>query len=490
MASTHLAFDIGAESGRALIGRLDNNRLSVRELSRFPNGMLTLRGRLHWNLFRLFEQIKQSLMRYADEKDEVPASLGIDTWGVDFGLLARDGSILGLPYAYRDRGTEGAMASFFKKVPQEKIYELTGIQFLPFNTLYQLHAMVRDASPLLDAATDLLFIPDLFHYLLTGEKKTEFTFATTSQLFNPRSNDWEGELISALGIPRSWFQPVVMPGTELGNLADSVAQETGFPSVSVVAVATHDTGSAVAAVPAQGDDWAFISSGTWSLMGIESDHPILSEQALRFNFTNEGGVGNTFRVLKNIAGLWPLQQCRQAWSSSGPVSYDELVEQARTAPALASLVDPDHPDFLNPSDMPEAIGQRCRLTGQPVPESRGAMVRCILESLALKYRAVLEQLHRISDRPICRVHMIGGGCHNRLLCQFAANAMNLPVIAGPVEATAIGNLLVQAMALGRLASTTHLRSVVRDSFPVEHFAPSQSEPWEAAWQRFGELNPI
>jgi rhamnulokinase len=481
-ARAFLAFDLGAESGRALLGRLEGERLTVREISRFPNGMLSLHGRLHWNVFRLFEHIKDALRTVARE-GAAADSVGLDTWGVDFALLARDGGVLGLPFAYRDPHTAGAMDSFFRKVPREEVYARTGIQFLPLNSLFQLEAMARDRSPLLEAAADLLFIPDLFHYFLSGVKKTEFTFATTSQLYNPSTRDWDGRLLDALGLPRSLFQQLVEPGTIIGLLSKEIGAETGFAPVPLVAVATHDTASAVAAIPAEGDDWAYISSGTWSLMGIESRAPIITDEARRANFTNEGGVGATFRVLKNITGLWLLQQCRRAWSVEREISYDELTKAASEAPPFASFVDPDDPGFLNPPDMPAAVRAFCRRTGQPEPESIGATVRCVLESLALKYRFVLEQIRRLRAEPIQRIHVIGGGAKNTLLCQFTADATGAPVHAGPVEATAIGNLLVQAMALGQIGSLPELREIVRASFPPQVYEPRETKSWEAAAQR-------
>ena len=485
-AARFLAFDLGAESGRAVLGDLADGRLAVRELARFPNGILDVRGRLCWNVFRLFEEIKAAL-RSCAAQGAAPASLGVDTWGVDFALLAADGTVLGLPVAYRDRRTEGAMESLFRKVPRERVYARTGIQLLPINTLFQLEAMARDRSPLREAAADLLFVPDLFHYLLTGVKRTEFTFATTSQLFDPARMDWDDELLAAVGVPRSWMQEVVPPGTVLGEVDESIRRETGYAGGPLVAVATHDTGSAVAAVPAEGEDWAFVSSGTWSLAGVESPRPVLTPEAMRANVTNEGGVGGTFRVLKNVAGLWLLQECRRAWSRGRAAGYDELIAAAEDAPPFAALVDPDDASFLAPPDMPEAIRAFCRRTGQTPPETPGATVRCVLESLALKTGLVLEQVARIAGRRIARVHVVGGGARNAPLCRFTAEAAGLPVLAGPAEATAVGNLLVQAMALGKVASLAELRRVVRASFPVERYEPRDPAAWETARARFGEI---
>jgi len=484
-----LAFDLGASGGRALLGEIRNDKLQLHELHRFPNRMITVRGHQHWNVFELFEQIKQGIRLSVEQFSKMPQSIGIDTWGVDFALLAADGKVLGLPFAYRDKRTQGAMESLFRKMPAKRVYEKTGIQFLPFNTIFQLEAMTRDNSPLLDTAAELLFMPDLFHYLLSGVKKTEFTFATTSQLFNPQTLDWDGELIDAVGVPRIWFQDVVMPGTRLGELGKGICEETGAPAIPLVAVATHDTGSAVAAVPAEGDDWAFISSGTWSLVGVESYAPLISQASRAANFTNEGGVGKTFRVLKNVTGLWLLQECRRQWSQNKPVEYDKLVAAAEQTKPFVAMLDPDDEAFLNPSDMNAAINDYCRHTGQRAPTTIGETTRSILESIALKYRWIIEQLRGIYDKPINRLHIIGGGVKNRLLCQFTADATGLPVLAGPVEATAIGNLLVQALAGDASISLTDLRAIVRRSFTIERYEPKAKSEWDDAWCRFQQLNP-
>jgi rhamnulokinase len=479
--STHLAFDLGAESGRAVLGALEGDHLTLSEVSRFANGILTLRGRKHWNVFRLFEEMKRALGRCAAAP---PASVGVDTWGVDFALLGPDGAVLGLPFAYRDPHTAGAMASFCARLPAERLYELTGIQLLPINTLFQLEAMRRDRSPLLAAASDLLLMPDLFHYLLGGVKRSEATIASTTQMLSPRTRSWEPEVLAALGLPARLLPEIVAPGSVIGRLDEALCAETGCPPVPLVAVATHDTASAVAAVPASGTRWAFLSCGTWSLLGVESPRPIMTPAARAANFTNEGGVGGTFRVLKNIMGLWLLQESRRAWGTD--VSYAEITAQAAAAPPLRSLVDPDHPDFLAPPDMPTAVRRRCALTGQPAPDTLGALARCILESLALKVRVVLGQLRGL-DREVDCLHLVGGGAQNALLCQLVADATGLPVRAGPVEATAIGNLLVQAQALGRLSSPEELRAVVARSFPTTDYAPHGAPAWEQAAARFTEV---
>ena len=483
-ASHFLAFDLGAESGRAVLGGLEGGRLSVRELRRFPNAPVRISGHIHWNIFALFDEIKKAMKDCAAEIPAGVASLGVDTWGVDFGLLARDGSILGLPFCYRDSRTKGAMEDYFNLVPREALYEATGIQFMPFNTLFQVYAMVRDRSPLLDAASDLLFMPDLFNYLLTGRKASEFTMATTSQIFNPRTRSWNPGLFEAMGLSKRILQHVLEPGSVLGPLLPEIATETGLGGAPVVATASHDTGAAVAAVPARGANWAYISSGTWSLVGVEEKAPIITREALDRNFTNEGGVSGTIRFLKNVTGLWLVQQCRKAWEGAEALSYDDLARLAGEAPAFRALIDPDDPSFLNPPDMPEAIRAYCRKTGQESPVSEASFIRSILESLALKYRLAIDQLEQAVGHPVERIHVIGGGSQNRLLCQFTADATGRPVSAGPAEATAVGNILVQAMALRLVGSLEEMRTIIRDSFVPRDYEPRRDTAWSEAFDRF------
>ena len=486
--TTHiLAFDLGAESGRAVLGALEAGRLTVHEVRRFPNTPLPLAGHIHWNVYALFDEMKGAMRDAAAAIGARPASVGVDTWGVDFGLLARDGSLLGLPFCYRDHRNAGAMEEYFKLVPRETLYEATGIQFMPFNTLFQIYAMVRERSPLLDAAHDLLFMPDLFNHLLTGKKAAESTIASTSQMIDPRTGSWIPGLFQAMGLSKTILQPVIAPGTVLGPLSAEVVSATGYRDVPAVATAGHDTAAAVAAVPAEGEDWAYISSGTWSLVGVEIPSPIITPRSLAANFTNEGGVGGTFRFLKNVTGLWLVQGCRKAWAADGPMSYEELAASAAAAPPFAALVDPDDPAFLNPPDMPEAVAAYCRRTGQEPPGTRASLVRSLLESLALKYRSVIEELGVIRERSISKVHIIGGGSRNALLCQFTADATGLPVLAGPAEATAAGNILVQAMALGRLESPAEIRAVVRRSFELATYEPSGKSAWDAAYAHFREI---
>jgi rhamnulokinase len=482
-----LAFDLGAESGRTILGTLADAKIVTRELTRFPNGPVRLAGHLHWNLMGLFEDIKQGLRACAAEAGIQPESIAVDTWGVDFGLLAKDGSVLGFPHAYRDERTQGMMEEFFRRVPKDKVYERTGIQFLPFNSLFQLFAMVRQRSPVLGCVHDLLFMPDLFTYLLSGEKASEFTIASTSQLMDMQRRVWSSELMASLGIPMGVLQRVQPPGSIIGKLSPSVAEEVGIYDARVIATASHDTAAAVAAIPAAGENWAYISSGTWSLMGVETSDAVITPSALKANFTNEGGVAETIRFLKNIAGLWLLQQSRREWSKDRDLSYAELAGMASAAPPFQSLVDPDWAEFLNPPSMPDAIRRFCLMTDQRAPADPAEFARCILESLALKYRFTLDQLRRLTDRSIEVIHVIGGGSRNELLCQFTANATGLPVVAGPAEATAMGNIMVQALGLGYVRSLSEIRSVVRRSVELKMYTPELQADWEGVSGRFREL---
>jgi rhamnulokinase len=451
---------------------------------RFANGPVRTLDTLHWDVLRLYGEMLAALRLCAGEHGGID-SLGVDTWGVDFALLGRNGTLLGNPRHYRDPHTEGVPDVAFRRVPRDEVFRQTGLQFMRFNTLFQLVALQRDRSPLLDVAENLLMMPDLFHYFLTGVKANEFTDASTTQLYNPSARGWAYDLMKAFGLPSHILGSIVAPGTVLGPLRTTVATETGLNPVPIIAPASHDTGSAVAAVPAQGRAWAYISSGTWSLMGVELEAPLINEQALRYNFTNEGGVGGTIRLLKNIMGLWLVQECRRTWDRAGhSYSYEELARLAQTAPAFVSLIDPDDVSFILPSNMPAVVTDFCRRTGQVAPTEPGAMVRCTLESLALKYRWVLDRLEELLNRRLDIIHIVGGGCQNELLCQLTADACNRPVLTGPVEATAIGNVLVQAVGLGLLDSLTEAREVVRRSFEVRSYEPRRPEDWHEPYQRF------
>jgi rhamnulokinase len=437
----------------------------------------------HWDILGIYNILRNSLKTCVQEGKYRPESIGIDTWGVDFGLLAKDGSLLGEPYAYRDPHTNGMMEEYFKLLPREKVYALTGIQFMQFNSLFQLFAMKRNGSSLLESACDLLFLPDLLNYMFTGAKKAEFTIASTSQMLNPKTMTWANELFDIFGAPVSLMQEIVLPGTIVGTLADAIAKETGIGKIPVVAVGAHDTASAIAAVPAEGENWAYLSSGTWSLMGIETRKPLIDKETEAMNFTNEGGIEGTFRFLKNITGMWLLEQCRKEWEHEN-LSYERLVEMAKAEKPFQRFVNPDAPDFMNPENMVEAISSYCSRTGQKPPETVGQFVRCIFESLALKYRFTMEMLKKVSPHPIEKLHVIGGGAKNAYLCQFTANATGMPVVAGPAEGTAMGNLLVQAMALGHLNSLADIRKTVRNSVETETYLPQDVAEWDEAYEKF------
>jgi rhamnulokinase len=479
-----LAFDLGAESGRGVLGLFDGQKLELEVLNRFVNGAVRLPDALHWDVLALHESILETLRLAAAVQGSIDA-VGVDTWGVDFALLGRGGVLLGNPRHYRDPHTENIMDEAFRRAPRADIFQRTGIQFMRFNTVFQLLAMQRDRSPLLEMAESLLFMPDLFHYFLCGIKVNEYTDASTSQMLDPHTRGWAYELVQSLGLPAKLLGTLVQPGTVLGPLRTWVVRETNLNAASVIAPASHDTASAIAAVPASAGSWAYISSGTWSLIGVELPQPLVNEAALEANFTNEGGVGGTTRLLKNIMGLWLVQECRRAWERAGTkYSYDELMRQAEAAPPFASLVDPDDPSFILPANMPVALADFCRRTSQPVPQNIGDTVRCALESLALCYRWVLEKLEALTGRRAEVIHIVGGGSQNVLLNQLTADACNRPVLAGPVEATAIGNVLVQALGLGLLGSLADAREVVRRSFEVQTFTPRRPDAWQSAYERF------
>jgi rhamnulokinase len=479
-----LAFDLGAESGRGVLGLFDGGQLRLEVVHRFPNGPVRTLDTMHWDVLRLYGEMLGTLRHCAADHGEI-ASIGVDTWGVDFGLLGRGGTLLGNPRHYRDPHTEGIMEFAFAKVPRAEIFRQTGLQFMRFNSLFQLLALQRDRSPLLDVTENLLFMPDLLHYFFTGLKVNEFTNATTSQFYDLTGKSWAYRLLKMFDLPSKILGTIIQPGTVLGPLRASIASETGIRPVPVIAPATHDTGSAIAAVPARGTSWAYISSGTWSLMGAELSAPLINDKALEYNFTNEGGVNGTIRFLKNIMGLWLVQECRRAWEREAKMySYEDLTRMAEAAPAFVSVVNPDDAGFILPDNMPRALADFCRKTNQPAPVEAGTVVRCALESLALRYRWVLERLEELLGRKLETTHVVGGGCQNTLLCQFTADACNRAVLAGPVEATAIGNVLVQAVGLGILGSLSEAREVVRNSFEVRTYTPKDPGAWEEPYQRF------
>lgn len=479
-----LAFDIGATSGRSILGRLDNGRLQMKELTRFPNQMLQIGNHFHWNIYSLFEHLKAALVAVKKEGVEI-SSLGIDTWGVDFALIAKDGTILGAPYAYRDPHTDGMPEKYFAIVPREKVYDLTGIQVMNFNSLYQLFALKQADSSLLEAASEMLFMPDALAYLLTGNKVVEYTIASTSQILNPRTKQFEAHLLEAAGVSPCILGEIVLPGHVVGTLTDALAEESELGRIPVIAVAGHDTASAVAAVPAENERFAYLSSGTWSLMGIEVKDAIINDETYALNFTNEGGIEGTTRFLKNITGMWLLEQCLKEWKKEGiTYAYEKLVHMAESAPAFQSLIDSDHTSFANPASMTKAITEYCVATGQDVPANHAEYVRCIFESLSLKYKYVLGKIINLAPFHIEKLHVIGGGSKNPLLNQWTANALGIPVIAGPSEATAIGNIMIQAKAAGCVDSLPEIRQIIRDSVLLEEFLPENKSEWEKAYVKF------
>ncbi|MFC5530178.1 rhamnulokinase [Cohnella yongneupensis] len=485
-----IAFDLGASSGRALLGRLNGGKIEVEELHRFPNDPVQVGDRLHWDILRLYHEIKQGLLK-AKHLGVTPASIGIDSWAVDFGLIGRNGELIANPYHYRDRHTEGAMESLLAKVPASVIFGRTGIQFLSFNTIFQLYAMKEAHAPQLKEGSRLLMIPDLLRYFLTGHMHNEFTNATTTQLYNPIDGRWDPELLKQLDLPASWFGDPLKPGDQAGVLRASVCEELGIPPIPVCAVAEHDTGSAVVAVPATDRAFAYLSCGTWSLMGTEVDKPVINETAQKLNFTNEGGAYGTYRLLKNIMGLWILQECRREWEREGhSYSFAELVKLAEQAEAFESFIEPDDATFLAPGNMPSRIENYCRSTGQRPPTTHGQIVRCIMESLALKYRYVLEMTERLSGHKFGGLHMVGGGIQNTLLCQWTANAIGKPVWAGPAEGSAIGNLAVQWIAQGVFSDIWEARRAIRDSFPITTYEPEEGQAWSEAYGRFTVLTKL
>jgi rhamnulokinase len=492
--SVILAFDIGASSGRAIIGKYDRelSLVEIEEIHRFPNDPVRMNGHLHWDILKLLHEVKQGIRRANELGYTHIESIAIDTWAVDFGLLDVEGKLLCNPYHYRDSLTDGVMEQVVEKLGRERLYAASGLQFLPFNTIYQLYALKLHDPELLARADKLLMIPDLLRYYLTDELHSEFTNATTTQLLNATTQAWDEAILGELGIPEHLFVAPVQSGTVIGRLSDAICNELGVAQIPVIAVGEHDTASAVAAVPSlTGEHFAYLSSGTWSLMGTEVRKPVVSERALALNFTNEGGVYDTYRLLKNIMGLWIVQECRRVWEMEGQIwTFAELVELASKAVPFQSLIDPDHPMFLNPAHMPKQIQQYCRESSQYVPTMPGAMIRCVLESLALKYRVVLEWTEQLSGHRYRGLHLVGGGSNNALLNQFTANAIARPVWVGPTEASAIGNLIVQWITLGHISDLDEGRTLIRQSFPPDVYEPVELELWNKAYEKFRVITAI
>lgn len=484
--NTHhfFAFDLGATSGRSILATLSEGKLELKELTRFPNKIIRVHDRYYWDIFALFDELKNGLKAVSALGIKID-SIGIDTWGVDFVLLGADGSILSQPRSYRDPYTNGMSEEYFKMISKKELYDLTGIQIMNFNSIFQLYASKREGSAPLNCAADLLFMPDALSYMLTGKEVCEYTIASTSQLLNPRTKNFETKLFDAMGVEPSIMQPVVMPGEVVGYVLESVAKECSIGKVPVIAVAGHDTASAVAAVPAENENFAYLSSGTWSLMGIEVKEPIITEESYEMNFTNEGGVDGTIRFLKNITGMWLLEQCRKEWEAEGRIyTYPEIVSMSNSVDGFQSMIDPDDAGFANPESMTAAIACYCQKTKQKVPVSDTDYIRCIFDSLALKYRYVLERLQKMAPFSIEKLHVIGGGSQNKLLNQATANSIGIPVVAGPCEATAIGNVMVQAKGIGLVNSLQEMRVVVKNSTAPEVFMPEDKDLWDKAYQKF------
>ncbi|HEY9166385.1 MAG TPA: rhamnulokinase family protein [Candidatus Kryptonia bacterium] len=470
----YLAFDFGADSGRAILGIVSGGKVRLEEVHRFPNRQITIDGHLHWDAAYLLDELKKGLSLAVKQGHADISSVGIDSWGVDFAIVGEDGRLIEQPYSYRDSRTNGMMEQVFKKISKAEIYSCTGIQFMQINSIYQLYSEFCDNPARLNSSVTLLFMADLFNYFLTGKKLSEYTIASTSQLLNVHEKRWDSKIFSSLGLPIGIMAPIVDPGTILGPLARELGRESGLgEDVNVVAVGCHDTASAVAAVPATGDDWAFLSSGTWSIIGTELDHPNVSEEALRDDFTNEGGVRNRIRFVRNVMGMWLLQELRRNWKVEGKdYSYDELSNMAEHARRIGSVIDPEDMSFLNPPYMAAVVRDYCKKTHQRIPQTDEEIVFCVLHSLAIKYSSTLQKMRCITGRKTSRLHIVGGGSRNDLLNQMTADACGIPVTAGPAEATALGNIMVQAMADGEVESLDEARRIVGESFPVKVFKPA------------------
>lgn len=496
MAVNYLAVDLGAESGRVMVGALEGRRITLEEVHRFANGPVQVHGgypaqghSLQWDVLALWREVKVGLARAAQKFGRRFAGLGVDTWGIDFALLDANGLLLGNPHVYRDPRTTGVMESVLADIPRQEIYEASGgIQFMGINTLYQLQAMAVAGDPRLDAAATFLMIPDLFNYWLTGRAVVEYTNATTTQFYDSRAGRWSVELLERLGIRHTMLPRVVPPGTVLGTLLPEVAEEVGLEPTPVIAIASHDTASAVVAVPAAEDEFLWLSSGTWSLLGGVAHAPLVTAEALAANLSSYGGAGGKVLPWRNIMGLWLVQECRRVWERQGrSYSYDQLAQMAANARPFAAVINPDAGDFLAPADMPAALRAFCSRTGQALGDDPGAIARVAFEGLALRYRWVAERIERLSGRRFPALHIVGGGAQNRLLCQFAADALGCTVLAGPVEATGLGNVAVQAVATGVAPSLLEMRRGVREVAAVQEYRPGVTQGWDDAYARFCAL---
>ncbi len=483
MSKKVLAFDFGASSGRAIIGDFSDGKISLKEVHRFPNDPVEIRGTLYWDALRLFHEIKQGILKAHHEGGF--DSIGIDTWGVDFGLLDKDGRLLENPVHYRDTRTDNIPEEVFKIVPKEEIYKRTGNQIMSINTIFQLYYLAKYRPEILERADKMLLIPDLFAYFLTGEKTVEYTHASTTQLLNFETKDWDFELIEKLGIPKHIFPKIVKPGEKKGMVSDEICKELGIKSVPVYAIGSHDTASAVLAVPTQKEDFIYVSCGTWSLFGTETDIPYINEKSIKYNLTNEGGFGGKIRFLKNIMGLWLIQEARRQWIREGQdVSYADLEKDAVAEKGFVSFIDPDYDTFAKPGNMPEFVRDYCKMTNQPVPENRGQVMRTIYESLALKYRKAFNDIIDVTGKSYDVIHIVGGGTKDRLLCQMAADACNTTVVAGPIEATALGNVAAQLIASGDIKDMWQAREIIRNSEETKTFSPKSPVEWDEAYKKY------
>lgn len=494
MGKKFIAIDLGAESGRGLIGEFDGDKVVLKEIHRFPTYNVRLHSHIFWDVLAIFSEIKK-IISIAKQEGDI-SGIGVTTWGVDYGLIGENGILLSNPFHYRDRRTDGIMEEVFGIIPKEKIFERTGIQFMPLNTLYQLYATKKEFPTILNSARKLLFMPDLFNFFLTGKAVSEYTIATTSQMYDSSikreevyvPGEWAKDILEVLGIPTRILPEVVPPATYLGDVLKDIRDELNIPAIPVYTVCCHDTASAVVAVPARDNVWAYLSSGTWSLLGMEITQPIINEKSLSYSFTNEGGYDRTIRFLKNIMGLWILQECRRQWQREGKeFSYQELTDMASNARPFTCFIDVNYKEFLYPGNMPERIQEYCKRTGQDVPEDIPQIVRVILESLAMEYRRVMDNLEDVIGTRIETLHIVGGGSQNKLLSQFAASSTKKVVIAGPVEATGVGNILVQAIANKEISDVSQLREVVRKSFPLFVYQPKDIDIWEENYARYKML---
>lgn len=478
-----LAFDLGASSGRGILATLENGKITLKEVHRFPNNGVKVRSTLYWDVLYLFDQIKQGITNAKLEGGF--DSIGIDTWGVDFGLIDPEGNLVGNPVMYRDARTDNIPEELFETVCADEVYKRTGIQIINFNTLFQMYYMAKYKKADVDRSASMLFMPDLLGYFLTGEKKNEYTIASTSQMINPYTRDWDYELLEKVGINKDLLCDIVMPGTKLGSLTEDICEELGLEPVDVIAVGCHDTASAVVAVPTEVDDFVYISCGTWSLFGTELNDPCISQESYDSAYTNEGGYGGKIRFLTNIMGLWLIQESRRTWNRQGnDFSFNDLEKAALASKPFQCFIDPDYPEFGKPGDIPKRIQKYCEETGQYVPQTMGEIVRCIYESLALKYYRSFQNLKKISGKDFESINIVGGGTKDPLLCQMAANACGVRVYAGPIEATALGNIAVQMMAIGEIKDLKEARQIIKNSFDTKQYDPQDVDAWQKAYEIF------